>query len=95
MPINSTLREFESLADLIAWNYRKITGNETAKAEYEIKKCLVTGAVAAHLGIEIDSAEFEEFCSHRRIQTTDEDALAAAKYLLLEMKVLKQIGVTA
>lgn len=38
MPINSTLREFESLADLIAWNYRKITGNETAKAEYEIKK---------------------------------------------------------
>lgn len=38
MPINSALREFESLADLIAWNYRKITGNETAKAEYEIKK---------------------------------------------------------
>lgn len=38
MPINSTLREFESLADLIAWNYRKVTGNETAKAEYEIKK---------------------------------------------------------
>ena len=64
-------------------------------AEYEIKKCLVTGAVAAHLSIEIDSAEFEEFCSHRRIQTTDEDALAAAKYLLLETKVLKQIGVTA
>ena len=64
-------------------------------AEYEIKKCLVTGAVAAHLGIEINSAEFEEFCSHRRIQTTDEDALAAAKYLLLETKVLKQIGVTA
>ena len=38
MPINSAVREFESLADLIAWNYRKVTGNETAKAEYEIKK---------------------------------------------------------